>query len=499
MEPLAALDSLMLAAEKLGSAMHVGVLLILSLPPDAGPDAGTGVGTDAGVDFVDELHRDSLIGPHDLDPRLRRYPHRGLDTGGVWVWREAVEVDLRRHLHRTTLPPGSGPDQLWKLVSELHSERLDMAAPLWASWLIDGFDADGPGRSFALYIKVHHTVVDGVAGLRMIADSLCTDPDRRGMPPFYADKGAPAPCADKRTDEVGADHQRWRVPNPLAGVRAVAEAVAAGLDLPRRVAAAELATLVGSLTSDAVVAPLEAPQTRFNTRLGPRRAATGTSLPREGIHAVREAAGVSTNDVVTAVISGALRQWLIDVGELPARSLVAMCPVSVRTRKAAVTETDTASGGNRFGLGLCPLGTDLADPAERLALIHEAMSRIKQQVAARGADAMLAVMAPAIGSTVVPPLLPFGAVMPPSCNMAISNVPGPAEDMFYNGAHLDAIYPVSTVFDGMGLNVTVCSYADRIEVGYVTDAALMDDVAALVPLTQEAFTDLAAAVGISTP
>lgn len=118
---------------------------------------------------------------------------------------------------------------------------------------------------------------------------------------------------------------------------------------------------------------------------------------------------------------------------------------------------------------------------------------------------MLAVMAPAIGSTVVLPLLPFGAIMPfgaivpPSCNMAISNVPGPAEDMYYNGAHLDEIYPVSTAFDGMGLNVTVCSYADRVEVGYVTDADLMDDVGALVPLTHAALDDLAAAMGISTP
>lgn len=498
MEPLAALDALMLAAEKLGSAMHVGALLILTAPRGTQPD------------YVDMLHRDSLIEPHELDPRLRRYPHRGLDTGGVWVWREAVEVDLRRHLHRTTLPPGSGRQQLWDLVSELHGERLDMAAPLWACWLIDGFDEGGPGGAFALYIKVHHIVVDGVGGLQMIADSLSPDPDRRGMPPFYADRVvADKGMTDKgMTDNVvpdpaGAHRPGWGLPNPLTGVRAVAGAVAgvvaAVLDLPRRVAAAELATVVSSLTSHAVVGPLEAPQTRFNTRLGPRRAATGTSLPRDPILAVREAAGVSTNDVVTAVISGALRHWLNDVGELPHRSLVAMCPVSVRTRGAAGTEGGSAAGGNRFGLGLCPLGTDLTDPAERLALVHEAMSRIKHQVAERGADAMLAVMAPAIGSTVVQPLLPFGAVVPPSCNMAISNVPGPSEDMFYNGAHLDEIYPVSTAFDGMGLNVTVCSYADQIEVGYVTDADLMDDVGALVPLTRAALTELAAAFGISTP
>ncbi|HQE16805.1 MAG TPA: wax ester/triacylglycerol synthase family O-acyltransferase, partial [Mycobacterium sp.] len=98
MEPLAAMDTLMLVAENVGSAMHVGALLILSPPLDVAPDATSS--------YVDELYRDSLTGPHDLEPRLRRYPHRGLETGGVWVWREAAEVDLRRHLRRTTLPPG---------------------------------------------------------------------------------------------------------------------------------------------------------------------------------------------------------------------------------------------------------------------------------------------------------------------------------------------------------------------------------------------------------
>lgn len=470
MEPLAAMDSLMLAGETLGSAMHVGVLLVLSPPADGGPD------------FLDDLYRDSLVGPHELDPRLRRHPHRGLDTGGLWVWREATEVDLRRHVRRASLPTGSGRDALWELVSDLHSERLDMAAPLWTSWLIDGL-ADG---AFALYIKVHHIVIDGVGGLRMIADSLSPDPDRRGMAPFYAAKGGP-----DKPHRTGL-----RLPNPVAGVRAVAGAasrsVLAGLDLTRRVAAAELSTVVGALTSDTVVGPMEAPQTRFNTRLGPHRAATGTALDRGRIRTVQDTAKVTGNDVVTAVIAGAVRAWLAERDELPRRSLVAMCPVSVRSRD----DSGATQGGNHFGLGLCPLGTDVGDPVDRLVGIHRAMSRIKREVAARGTDATLAVMGPAIGSTVVLPLLPFGALVPPSCNMAISNVPGPREQMFYNGARLDDIYPVSSAFDGMGLNVTVCGYADRIEVGYVTDAEVMDDVAELVPLTAAALAELEAALGI---
>ncbi len=471
MESLAAMDSLMITGEIFGSPMHVGIVLILTPPPDAGPD------------YLDGLYRESMVAGHDVDPRLRRFPHHGLDTGGLWMWREVDEIDLTRHVHRLTLPAGSGLTEMWQAVSDLHSERLDLSVPLWSSCLIDGL----PDGRFALYIKVHHTVIDGVGGLRMISDSLCTDPGRRSMPPFFADKGAVEPAVEP--DRSG---KRRRLPNPFAAVRAVAEAAAAGLDLTRRVAAAELATVVGSLTSDAVKAPLEAPRTRFNAKLGPRRVAAGSSLDRARIRAIQEAAAVTTNDVITAVVSATLRHWMVGHEELPEQTLVAMVPVSVRSRD----DEGAAQSGNLFGLGLCPLGTDIADDLQRLSLIHDAMSNIKHQVADKGSDAILAVMGPAIGSTVVQPVLGLPNILPPSCNLAISNVPGPREVMYYNGSRLDDIFPVSSTFDGMGLNVTVCGYADRIEVGYVTDADMMSDIADLVPLTERALVDLETALGI---
>lgn len=466
------MDALLLAGETLGSAMHVGAVLIMTPPADAGPD------------YVDELHRQSLLDTHRLDPRLSRHPHRGVDTGGIWVWRQATEVDLRRHLLRMTLPAGSDTGQMWELISRLHGERLDMAAPLWTSCLIDGL----PDGRFAFYIKIHHVVIDGIGGLRMISDSLSPDPARRSMPPFYADKSAPC-------DSDSAPHGRPGLPNPLAAVRAVVQAAAAGLDLGRRAAAAEVSAVVGTLTGDSVTGPLAAPHTRFNARLGPDRAAVGISLDRSRIHAVRQAAAVTANDVVTAVIAGALRAWMIAQDELPRRTLVAMCPVSAR----AHDEDGSARDGNLFGLGLCPLGTDIAAPAERLALIHRAMSEIKHRVAAQGSEVTLAVMGPAIASTVAAPLLGLGTLVPPSSNLAISNVMGPRERMYFNGALLEDIFPVSSAFDGIGLNVTVCSYAERLEVGYVTDPLIMPGVAGLAGLTGQALAELEAAVGVNTP
>jgi len=467
---LETMDSLMLAGEKLGSAMHVGIVLILSPPPDVDPAV-----------FVDRLYHDTLITDGAVDPRLRRHPHRGAETGGVWVWREDEQIDLQQHVHRVTLTPGSGPADLWELVSDLHGGRLDMSLPLWTSYLIDGL----PDGRFALYIKIHHTVVDGVGGLQMIRDSLTRDPDLRYMPPFHADKKPgrkpPKNAGDGKAD---APTKRSRIPSPFGAVRAVADAAAAGLDLTRRVATAELANLIGALVTEAVVPPFDAPQTRFNAKLGKRRAVAGLSLDRDRIRAVQKAADVTGNDVVTALIAGALRSWLLERDQLPDRTLVAMCPVSVRDLD------DDGGSGNKFGLALCPLGTDIADPADRLKFIHLAMKNIKKQVSINGSDAMLAVMGPAIGSTVVLPLLPFSSLLPPSCNMAISNVPGPREEMFYNGAHLDEIYPVSSVYDGMGLNVTVCTYAGKLGIGYVTDADVMPRIAELLPLTETALAEL---------
>ena len=310
----------------------------------------------------------------------------------------------------------------------------------------------------------------------MITDSLTTDPDRRSMPPFYATKSAAEPPAT-------AKKRSARLPNPLSAVRAVA-------GLARHVVTAELANIIGSLTTASVAPPFGAPHTRFNTKLGPTRAVAATSLSRARIHAIQEAAGVTGNDVVTAVISGVVRAWLAEQDELPRQSLVAICPVTVRDRETAVADEH----GNQFGLGLCPLGTNIGDAAQRLTLIHYAMTNVKHQVASQGPGAMLVVLAPAIGPTVLSPLLPFGSLVPPSYNLPISNVPGPQREMYFNGAHVDEIYPVSVVYDGMALNVTVCSYGEGIGVGYVADRDVVADIDDLVPLTEEALAELEAAV-----
>lgn len=480
MDLLDPLDSLMLTAELISSPMHVAALMILRPPPGSDPAA-----------YVTELFEQTLTAAVDVDRRLRRVPHSGIDTGFMWVWRDISDsggqLDIRHHFQRRTVAADGGPDALWELVSELHALRLDRSAPLWMAYLIDGL----PDGRFALYIKVHHIVVDGVAGMQMLTGSLSTDPDRRGMPPFYA-ATTPATTPQAKLERAATATGPRRPPHVLSALRGIAEAASAGMELTGRVVRTELRTAVGSLVSRSVAAPFSAPQTRFNTKLGPRRAVAGVSVRRDRIRAVQQAAGVTGNDVMMAVVSAALRRWLADRDELPARSLVAICPVTVRSRDTAAAD----SHGNQFGMGLCPLASDVDDAAQRLRLVHEAMAEIKNQVAEQGPGAMLLALGPAIGPTILLPLLPFDTDIPPSFNIPVSNVPGPKDQMYFNGAHVDEIYPVSTVYDGMALNVTMCSYGDRISVGYVADRDVVPDIATLIPLTDQALSDVEAAVGV---
>ena len=247
MDPLEPLDAAMITAELLSDPLHVAALLILSPPADAGPG------------YVEELYQEALTDTAELDPRFRRHPHVGVDTAGIWVWRADDRIDMREHLQRRTLPAGADREVLWKLISELHSEPLDRSRPMWMAYVIDGL----AGGRFAFYIKVHHTVVDGVAGLRIITDGLITDPASRSMRPIYA-VGPKQPAQP-------ADNSRGLIRNPLSLVRSALNGVTSGLGFVRQLAVGELSTVVASLGAGTTVLPFGAPYTRFNGRLGRER------------------------------------------------------------------------------------------------------------------------------------------------------------------------------------------------------------------------------------
>lgn len=457
------LDAVLMTAELLGNPMHVAVLLVLTPPRGARRD------------YVDRLYSDAVASGVEVDPRLLRHPHRGLDTGGLWAWRETTRLDLARHLRRHTLETGTR-GELYELVARMHEAPLPRDRPMWDAVVVDGL----PGGRFALYVKVHHAVMDGVSGLRMIEEWMSTDPARRRMAPFFA---LPRPAAEPR-----ATGRRWRPFRVAgAGARAVTGAAALGMGVVED----QAASIARALTSDTTVLPFRAPRTRLNGPLTAGRTFAAGTWDLGRLRRVQDAAGgVTGNDVAMTMVAGALRTWFVEHDELPDDSLVAICPVSVHT-------TGAPDVGNAFGTAVCNLGTALEDPRERLDLIHRSMALAKDRVRDLGPVPSLLGAAPSILPTILLPMLPFDPGLRPGYNLPISTVPGPRTELYWNGAHLDELFPVSVTYDGMALNVTGCRYADRICFGYTAGRDAMPDVEALVAHTEEALVELETALGVA--
>lgn len=462
MDGMSLLDAAMITGDSLFHPINIGAVLILAPTRNGGER------------FADQLYRHALAQTANVDHRLRRVPYRSPRTGGLWVWRDEHDLDLGRHLSRRTLPAGSGRDELWRLIGELHAERLDRSRPLWTAHLIDGL-ADG---RLAFYVKVHHVVVDGVAGLQMISSGLSPDPDRRGMPPFYAEQRSrpTQPTADSGLDL-------------FAPLRRLAGVAGSSVTLFERIVESQARAVLATVTGHTTIPAVGAPFTPFNRRLGPHRGVVAGSWAKSRIRAIQQATRTTAHDVTTAVVGGVLRSWLTDHGVLPRQSLVALCPITVRAHDAT---SDDA--GNRFGAWLCPIGTDLADPVERLRRVHRSMCEGKRYVARYGSGVSLSLIAPSIVSTILQAVAPAGPRIRTGYNLPVSSVPGPRDEMYWNGAHVEEIYPVSAIFDGQTLNATVCSYADRISIGYVADSDVISDIETLVARTEDRLSELEYAV-----
>jgi WS/DGAT/MGAT family acyltransferase len=241
--------------------------------------------------------------------------------------------------------------------------------------------------------------------------------------------------------------------------------------------------------------PSCAPRTRFQGAISAHRRVAFGSLSLTEVKAIKHATGCTVNDVVMAVCAGALRDWLSDRDELPTEPLLTMVPVSVRT------PDERGSFGNRVSTMIVPLPTDEPDPAARLQRVHEAMRSAKERHHATPATLL------EDANHLVPPALLAHAARVTSrvavtrrlaapINLVISNVPGSPDPLYCAGATLQAQYPVSGILDGIGLNITVLSYEDRLDFGIVADRAMLEDAWELVERLRTALAELQEAIGI---
>jgi WS/DGAT/MGAT family acyltransferase len=460
-ERLSAQDSSFVFWERRETPMHVGAIAILDAEPLRTEDGG--VDADRIAKHVESrLH---------LLPRYRmRLASLPLDGRPVWI--DDAHFDLRRHLRRAALPRPGTEHELKELTAQIFATRLDRDHPLWEMWIVEGLE----GGRCALVTKVHHCMVDGVAGMNLLTLLMSMDPDE-GTMPAPAWSPAPAPTL--------LDFARGEASRAVRDGRALAAAARGALRDPR-VAAARVGEAAGAL-ADAVEAGMRwAAETRVNRAIGPHRRIEWTSLDLARAKAVKQALGGTLNDVVLATVAGALHRFLADDTRWRARfDYRVVVPVNLRP------PGDVRAGGNCVSAHFLSLPVGERDPARRYRRVRRATERMKASRAADGIELLTRatdrLAAPAllrVGGRFLGWLKPY--------NLIVTNVPGPQTPLYVLGARLRALYPALPLFDAQGLGVAVLSYDGSLGVGMLADRELVPDLAALREGVEDAFEELEA-------
>jgi diacylglycerol O-acyltransferase len=424
-----------LIAENRNQPMHVAGLQLFETPDDAP------------ADFARQTF-DNAINTTEVSPLFRKRPYRSVRTAGQWVWTEDEQFDIEHHVRHSALPEPGRVRELLELCSRLHSTMLGRERPLWEYHVIEGL-ADG---RLAMYTKLHHSLVDGVSAMRLMQSVLTSDPDLREMPPPFASR----PPHKVRDAEAQAASRLAGV--PLDAARTALALASDAVGMP----SAFVKTLTKGLRNETSALSLHAPRTMFNVPITGSRRFAAQSWPIERIRAIGKSTRTTINDVVLAMCSGAIRAYLIEQDALPDSSLVSMVPVGLNAKHAGVA---SAEGGNAVGAVMVKLGTDLADPADRLREIHRSMKDGKDALGTMTPHQILAMSALGMAPSILIPALGLTGVARPPFNLIISNVPGPKRTQYFNGAKLVGTYPASIPIQGMALNITCNSYADNMDFG----------------------------------
>ncbi|MBK6786606.1 MAG: wax ester/triacylglycerol synthase family O-acyltransferase [Betaproteobacteria bacterium] len=469
MKSLSGVDAAFLHLETPETPMHVGSVSLFDLPPRYRRDFHAEVKRQLGrrLHLAPVLHR-------KLAPMPLQF------ANPVWVDDDAVDLD--HHVQRVTLAPPGTMTQFDDCIGRLHAELLDRSRPLWRLHVIDGLASGQVGY----YFKAHHAALDGQAGI-VLARTLFDLSPR--PPPVPRAKGALA-GEHPGLVELGAAALRHDAGQIVKLVRHLPDVVRtlAGLLGPAKAAGAP-----GRLRQNFAFGP----PTPLNVPISAERGFAGLSLPLDALKALATAHDAKLNDIVLALCSGALRRYLAHHGGIPKKPLTAAMPISLR--EAGNTEFTTQAT-----MPLVNLHTHVADPVRRLHAIRDGADAVKAMV--QQAKGVVPMDFPSIG---VPWVLHglaelygrthLAGVMPVLANVVISNVPGPRVPLYAAGAHMSTYWPVSIVEHGLGLNITVISYAGAMGFGFTTARAAVPDAHRLTQALAEAFDELRARTGPSPP
>lgn len=448
--PIAPLDLMWLLIESPGSTTHVGAMMLFEKPK----------GRKHVVREIVDAYRDfQPVPPFTYVPDLI--------GSGAPHFRETSEWDPEYHVCHLSLPAGSSEDDLLRLVADLHEPMLDRDRPLFRCWIIDGV----PGGRFAVYSKTHHSIVDGVSGLKMLYAGLSRTDEHSVPEPAFA-------LHPKPTEP--------HPPTPLftraiEAVRGVVTQVEAINQITATVVRKALGAALGSELEGSL--PFLADRAPTNVVLKQGRGFATMSLPLEEMHQIGHHFGATLNDVAVTVVDAGLHAYFRETGQPFPHRLTSMCPVSLRG------EGDDA-GGTRVSAIIVRLGEPDAGPLERLKQVVDSVAVAKKELASLSTDAAMTFAVGAVALAGVNASTHLDRVARPACNLVISNVPGSKQTRYLNGARLLGIFPVSALAASIGLNVTLSSYEDHMDFGFVADTGAVQDVSALAAHTRRAYQEL---------
>ena len=450
MEKLSTQDIGFLRIETPHCPCHVAGLMILKLPEKAPGN------------YLRQLAA-KLGKAHQAWPLLSKKLDNPTDISDA-AWVEAEDFAPERHIFHYSLPGKGSREELLSLITRTHEQPLDRYRPLWEIHLVEGL----PGNRFALYCKIHHAVVDGVAGMR-IMQSLFSDSPQKSL---EFNREEPKPERSEGSESLFSGLGKLS--------RELVKHYQAIPELSSLLAHMGLDAIKGN--RDAMRLPFTAPRSLFNTMLDSRRSIGICELPITSVKRIAKKHGGSINDVLLAICGGALRQYLLAQNALPKTSLVAGVPVALKSSETG--------GGNRLCYIMCPYFTEETNDLRRLkkviAVTKDAKAELSKLSGTASRDYYSMVALPMIFLNITG----NATLLRPHTNVILSNVPGAHGKVYIDGSEVEFLYPLTAIMDGLGLNITVISHGSKLCVGVASCPSTQPGIEDLSSLITSSYRDL---------
>lgn len=446
MRLMTAVDQLFLLLESRKQPMHVGGLFLFELPEEE-----QGKDSEFVYQLVQQLQNSEVPPSFPFNQVLEN----------LLFWKTDDQFDVEHHFRHVALPNPGRVRELLMYISKEHSRLLDRAMPLWECHVIEGIlpEAEGMPERFALYFKIHHSLVDGIAAMRLVQKALSQSPNEPVTLPIWS---------------LITRHGK-KAENLLPTARSTSRIIKEQLSTIKPVFTELIDNFKHNGKPD-YVGTFDAPMSVLNQRISASRRIAAQSYDLQRFYTIADAFGVNQNDVVLAVCAGAIRRYLLTMEALPNKPLIAFVPMSLRK--------DESASGNQISFLMANLGTHLEDPIKRMQLIHDSMNSGKRRFRRMNKAQVINYSAIAYaweGLNVLTGIFPKKQAF----NLIISNVPGSKEPLYWNGAPLKALYPASILVDGQAMNITLATYLDKIEFCITACSKLLPRVQDILLLMEE--------------